>query len=40
VERERAAEFEGNRVAAPPAQTVEATPVSGEGATRVGRHTP
>ena len=41
--REREAEFEGNRVAAAPAETVEApavarettTPVSGEGATRV-----
>jgi hypothetical protein len=45
---ERTAEFEGNRVAAPPAETVEApaaaretTPVSGEGATRVeNRDTP
>lgn len=48
TERERAAEFEGNRVSTPPAETVEApavehraTPVSGEGATRVDtRRTP
>jgi hypothetical protein len=48
TERERTAEFEGNRVATPPAETVEApavehgtTPVSGEGATRVDtRRTP
>jgi Na+-transporting methylmalonyl-CoA/oxaloacetate decarboxylase gamma subunit len=40
VERERTAEFEGNRVATPPAETVEAAPASGEGATRVGRRTP
>ena len=45
TERERTAEFEGNRVATPPAETVEApaveheaTPVSGEGATRVHTH--
>jgi len=42
AERERAAEFEGNRVAAPPTETVEApvvgretTPVNDEGASRV-----
>jgi hypothetical protein len=40
TERERTAEFEGNRVAAPPAETVEAAPGTGEGATRMGHRTP
>jgi hypothetical protein len=45
TERERTAEFEGNRVDTPPAETVQApavehetTPVSGEGATRLHTH--